>query len=62
MIDSVYRNDKNYYGKFFSEKFNFSNVIEYSDEECSNEKNQMIKIQMEKIECINLYLETTSKI
>ena len=48
--------------KVFIEKFNFSDSIEYPDEEYSDEKSQMIKIQMEKTECIDLYLETTNKI
>ena len=75
MIDSVYRKDGNYYTKVFLEKCNFNNEIEiYSDDSCnvdsdeeysddsdnSDEENADEKIQMKKIECINLFLEKTS--
>ena len=75
MIDSVYREDENYYPKVFLEKYNFNDDIEiypdnshngdsheeYSDDsDDSVEENKMNKILMKKVKCIDIFSEKTS--
>ena len=59
LIDAVYRRHKNFYLKVFLENYNFNGYIEfYSNEEYSDGSDE--NIQINKIKCIDLYLEKTS--
>ena len=59
LIDAVYRRDENFYLKVFLENYNFNGYIEfYSNEEYSDGSDE--NIQINKIKCIDLYLEKTS--
>ena len=59
LIDSIYRKDENYYLKVLLENNNFNDCIGiYSDDKYSDDTNE--KIKMNKIKCIDLYLEKTS--
>ena len=59
LIDSIYRKDEKYYLKVLLENNNFNDCIGiYSDDKYSDDTNE--KIKMNKIKCIDLYLEKTS--